>query len=91
MQVVGVATYSDRTGHVTDVAVRPSAGKQAGVALFDAVKTHSRTLGRSGSLVVFPRSHRDKAQFEELGFVEMSENGEDHISMELCIGSAQSN
>jgi broad specificity phosphatase PhoE len=87
MQVVGVAAYSDRTGLVTDVAVRPSAGKHVGMALFDAVKSHSRKLGRSGSLLVFPRSRQSKALFEELGFVEMSEAGAEHISMELSVGN----
>jgi broad specificity phosphatase PhoE len=87
MQVVGVATYSDRTGLVTDVAVRPSAGKHAGVALFEAVKSHSRKLGRSGSLLVFPRSRQSKALFEELGFVEMLEAGDDRMSMELIVGN----
>jgi phosphohistidine phosphatase SixA len=82
MQVVGVATYSDSTGLVTDVAVRPSAGKEVSEALFDAVKSYSRKLGRSGSLHVFPRSQHSKALFEELGFAEVSESGDDRLELE---------
>jgi phosphohistidine phosphatase SixA len=82
MQVVGVATYSDITGLVTDVAVRPSAGKEVSEALFDAVKNHSRKLGRSGSLHVFPRTQQSKALFEDLGFAEVSESGDDRLELD---------
>lgn len=84
MQVVGVATYSEETGRLTDVAVRPSAGKEASQTLFNAVKAHSRKLGRSGSLLVFPRSAQTKPLFESMGFEETTEgNEEEVIQMEL--------
>ena len=75
LQVVGVATYSEDTGVLTDVAVRPSAkGDEIGEALLNAVKSHARKLGRSGSLIVHPRSHDSKALFESMGFSEVVEN-----------------
>ena len=75
LQVVGVATYSEDTGLLTDVAVRPSAkGDEIGEALMNAVKSHARKLGRSGSLIVQPRSQDSKALFESMGFSEVVEN-----------------
>jgi ribosomal protein S18 acetylase RimI-like enzyme len=75
LQVVGVATYSEDTGLLTDVAVRPSAkGDEIGKALMNAVKSHARKLGRSGSLIVQPRSHDSKSLFESMGFSEVVEN-----------------
>jgi N-acetylglutamate synthase-like GNAT family acetyltransferase len=75
LQVVGVATYSEDTGLLTDVAVRPSAkGEEIGEALMNAVKSHARKLGRSGSLIVQPRSHDSKSLFESMGFSEVAEN-----------------
>ena len=76
LQVVGVATYSERTGLLTDVAVRPSAGKQVSETLFKAVKAHSKRLGRSGSLLVIPRSEQSKRQFQDLGFRELTDDQE---------------
>jgi hypothetical protein len=56
LQVVGVATYCEQSGIVSDVAVRPSGGKKATETLLRAVKDHAqRKLGRSGSLLVQPR------------------------------------
>jgi N-acetylglutamate synthase-like GNAT family acetyltransferase len=79
LQVVGVATYSDRTGRLTDVAVRPSAGQhQVSETLFKAVKEYTRNkLGRSGSLIVLPRSQESRALFEKLGFHELDDEQED--------------
>jgi broad specificity phosphatase PhoE len=74
LQVVGVATYSEDTGTLTDVAVRPSAGKAVSETLFDAVKQHSKKMGRSGSLLVMPRSTASKKMFEALGFAETDED-----------------
>lgn len=75
LQVVGVATYSEDTGFLTDVAVRPSVnGAEIGATLMNAVKSHARTLGRSGSLIVQPRSRDSKALFESMGFSEVVEN-----------------
>lgn len=83
LQVVGVATYSDKTGRVTDVAVRPSAGKEASETLFRAVKDYSRKIGRSGSLLILPRSTQSRALFEQMGFEEMNDENEDVIQAEL--------
>jgi N-acetylglutamate synthase-like GNAT family acetyltransferase len=71
-QVVGVATYSEDTGRLFDVAVRPSAGPLAANSLFAAVKQHQRKLGRSGSLLVQPRTAESKQLFEAVGFEELS-------------------
>lgn len=74
LQVVGVATYSDRTGHLFDVAIRPSAAEDCiGETLMDAVKKHARKLGRSESLIVHPRSPDSMPFFRSLGFLELEE------------------
>ena len=75
-QVVATATYSEATGKLSDVAVRPSAGSHATEALLDAVKQHSRRLGRSGSLLVQPRSPQSRTMFAALGFQEVEEESE---------------
>jgi ribosomal protein S18 acetylase RimI-like enzyme len=83
LQVVGVATYSQDTGFLTDVAVRPSAkGDEIGATLMNAVKSHARKLGRSGSLIVQPRSHDSKSLFESMGFSQVDDddkNDDDHV------------
>jgi len=72
-QVVGVATYSDQTGQLTDVAIRPSAGREASEKLFSAVIDYARRkFGRSRSLLVYPRSSQSKALFESMGFKEVA-------------------
>ena len=78
LQVVGVATYSDETGQLSDVAVRPSAADDSiGEALMDAVKKHARKIGRSESLIVHPRSPDSMPLFESLGFLELEDDDED--------------
>ena len=72
LQVVGVASYSDKTGHVFDVAVRPSGGTEVTQVLFQAVKAHTKQMGRSGSLTVFPRTEESKRLFEAVGFTEVN-------------------
>ncbi len=72
LQVVGVASYSDRTGRVFDVAVRPSGGTEVTQVLFQAVKTHTKQMGRSGSLTIFPRTEESKRLFEAVGFTEVN-------------------
>jgi hypothetical protein len=74
LQVVGVATYCEETGNLTDVAVRPSAGKKASETLFNAVKEHSRKIGRSASLLIMPRSIESMKLFESLGFLEVNDD-----------------
>jgi len=83
LQVVGVATYSEDTDRLTDVAVRPSAGKEVSETLFDAVKQYSRKLGRSGSLLITPRSDNSRNLFKSIGFEEIVESDEEAIEMEL--------
>lgn len=73
LQVVGVATYSESTGRLYDIAVRPSASAAVGETLLNAVKEHSRKIGRSGSLYVVPSSQRSRALFEDLGLTEADE------------------
>jgi N-acetylglutamate synthase-like GNAT family acetyltransferase len=81
LQVVGVATYSEETGQLTDVAIRPTAQgsndtseESVAETLVNAVKKHARKLGRSGSLIVHPRSHESMILFEQIGFAVLEEN-----------------
>ena len=74
LQVVGVATYSEDTGHLTNVAIRPSAAADMiGETLMDAVRKYAQKKGRSNSLVVFPRSAENRELFVDLGFSEVDE------------------
>ena len=79
LQVVGVATYHENTGRLVDVAVRPSAGKEVGETLFNAVREHSRRMGRSGSLLVMPRCDESKQLFENIGFEEVTDREDDDV------------
>ena len=79
LQVVGVATYSETTGRLRDVAVRPSAGKEVSETLFNAVRNHSKRMGRSGSLLVLPRSDESKKLFEAIGFEEVTDKEDDDM------------
>lgn len=83
LQVVGVATFSEKTGRLFDVAVRPSAGTDGTEALFNAVKEHSKKLGRSGSLLVQPKSQESKQIFAAVGFGQV--DGESSEQMEFII------
>ena len=74
LQVVGVASYSEATGRLYDVAVRPSAGPEVSETLFDAVKQYARRLGRSGSLLIRPKCSDSKALFEAMGFEEVGDD-----------------
>jgi N-acetylglutamate synthase-like GNAT family acetyltransferase len=78
LQVLGVATYSEDTGQLCDVAIRPTANKDDSVAetLMQAVKTHARKLGRSSSLVVHPRSTDAMKLFKKMGFEEIDDADE---------------
>eukprot|EP00529_Nitzschia_sp_RCC80_P025439 CAMPEP_0113482818 /NCGR_PEP_ID=MMETSP0014_2-20120614/23116_1 /TAXON_ID=2857 /ORGANISM="Nitzschia sp." /LENGTH=528 /DNA_ID=CAMNT_0000376349 /DNA_START=154 /DNA_END=1740 /DNA_ORIENTATION=- /assembly_acc=CAM_ASM_000159 len=73
LQVLGVATYSEKTGKLSDVAVRPTANKDDKVAetLMRAVRIHARKCGRSSSLIVHPRSTDAQQLFEKMGFEEV--------------------
>lgn len=79
LQVVGVATYCESSGRLRDVAVRPSAGKQVSETLFNAVREHSKRMGRSGSLLVMPRSDESKKLFENIGFEEITDRDDDDV------------
>lgn len=82
LQVLGVATYSEETGQLKDVAIRPTAvtSRVTGTAssdvnvaetLIHAVKQHARKMGRSNSLVVHVTSEANTALFKSLGFSEL--------------------
>lgn len=72
LQVVGVATYSQESGHLTDVAIRPSAAAdKVGVTLMASVRSHAKKMGRSNSLVVLPRADKNKELFERMGFSQL--------------------
>ena len=66
-QVVAVATYSEATGVVTDVAVQPGA-TGAREALLQAVQEHARKLKRTGSLIMHPRTAADEDALVKAGF-----------------------
>jgi N-acetylglutamate synthase-like GNAT family acetyltransferase len=86
LQVVGVATYSDETGQLSDVAIRPTAaGDRIGATLMEAVKKHARKIGRSDSLTVHPRSQDSRVLFESMGFSELQELDEDKQKMMTSI------
>ncbi|KAG7357195.1 acetyltransferase GNAT domain containing protein [Nitzschia inconspicua] len=86
LQVVGVATYSEETCQLRDVAIRPIAVNPAfsyesgnpdisiAETLIQAVKKHARKVGRSNSLIVHARSKENKAFFEKLGFTELEDD-----------------
>ena len=47
LQVVGVATYSEETGQLNDVAIRPSAASdRIGETLMDSVRKYAGKIGR---------------------------------------------
>jgi phosphohistidine phosphatase SixA len=81
LQVIGVATYAENTRRLTDVAVRPSAGKEGAALLFSAVKEHTKKLGRSGSLLVLPRNPESKQLFESFGFLEVEDAESEHLEL----------
>ena len=45
---MGVASYSEHTGHVFDVAIRPSGGPEVAQTLFRAIQTHTQQNGMVG-------------------------------------------
>lgn len=87
LQVVGCAAYDETTGQLFDVALRPSAEKEVAETLMKAVKDHARKEGRSGNLLVRPRSAECAKLFQQLGFTEKSNvqpaDDVDTIEMEL--------
>ena len=85
MQVVGCAWYDETSGRLSDVVVRPSARKsQVGKSLVNAVRSHARKLGRSGSLIIHPSSEDGKELLETLGFHEVADGEHDgEIELQL--------
>jgi N-acetylglutamate synthase-like GNAT family acetyltransferase len=83
LQVVGCASYNEESGKISDMALRPSArSADVGGSLIDAVRSHARKLGRSGSLLVNTKTEANKRFLEELGFSEVDED-DDHHEIEL--------
>lgn len=75
LQVVACAKYSDSTGQLSDVVLRPSARKsQVGESLIAAVRSHARKLGRSASIRVNPTGPTDKQFLKGLGFLEVDDD-----------------
>lgn len=82
LQVVGCANYNEETGTISEIVLRPSArNSDVGGSLVDAVRSHARKLGRSGSLLVQPSTMENKVFLEQLGFEEL--NDEDHLHIDL--------
>jgi hypothetical protein len=68
-QVLAVATYSEHSGVLTDVAIRPSGCVDH--VLFDAIKQHAISPDKPReTLAVRPRTMKDKTLFQQMGFVE---------------------
>jgi GNAT superfamily N-acetyltransferase len=83
LQVVGCASYNEESGKISDMALRPSArSADVGGSLIDAVRSHARKLGRSGSLLVNTKTEANKKFLEELGFSEVDED-DDHHQIDL--------
>lgn len=90
LQVVGCAKYCESTGTLSDVAILPTSAdggtQKVGETLMDAVKSHARRLGRSGSLIVHPRSPDSMSLFHNMGFTEINnDNTDDQQKMESKI------
>ena len=71
LEVVGVASYCEKTGQLSDVALRPvllhspdNLRQDVGSTLLNAVKEHARSLG----LIIHPHSAESKRLFESFGF-----------------------
>ncbi|KAL7535155.1 hypothetical protein ACHAWF_005070 [Thalassiosira exigua] len=68
LQVIGCASLNEKTGHVSDVVVRPSARRsQVGQSLMDAVKEHARQ-SKMEKIVVESNALNGKEFFEKMGF-----------------------
>mmetsp|Transcript_2463 Transcript_2463/g.3892 ORF Transcript_2463/g.3892 Transcript_2463/m.3892 type:complete len:496 (+) Transcript_2463:61-1548(+) len=84
LQVVGCASYNEESGKVSGMALRPSArSTDVGGELVNAVRSHARKLGRSGSLLFETGTVGNKKFLKELGFEEVEEEDEDHLQIDL--------
>lgn len=85
MQVMGVATYCEATGHLFDVAVRPSAQKDVAETLLEAGIDHAKKEGRpGGSLTVKARNTSGTQLFQQMGFRQCGDASDtDVVEMEL--------
>ena len=72
LQVIGCATLDCQSGQIYDVAIKPSAQKDVVEALMSKIKDHTRKAGRSGSLLVKPRSGESLELFQQMGFAPSS-------------------
>ena len=70
LQVVGCASFDEKTGRLSDVVVRPSARRrQVGKSLIDAIKNQASESKKCDKIIVEPRTSESKAFFEKMGFV----------------------
>lgn len=81
LQVIGCATLDSQSGQIYDFAIKPSAEKDVVETLMSKIKDHTRKAGRSGSLLIKPRSAASLELFQEMGFAVSS--SEDTAVMEL--------
>lgn len=71
LQVVGVASYEEETGHISDVAIRPTAASdRIGETLLESVRNHAKKLGQPTTLIVNPCSTESRELFRSMGFVD---------------------
>lgn len=81
LQVVGCATLDSQSGQIYDVAIKPSAQKDVVETLMAKIKDHTRKVGRSGSLLIKPRSAASLELFQHMGFAPSPD--EDTVQLEL--------
>ena len=69
-QVLAVATYSERNGQLTDVAIRPTA-KTVADTLLEVIQRHALLSNKPHEdLLVRPRTAQHKEIFQRMGFSE---------------------
>ena len=75
-QVLAVATYSEKNGVLTDVAIRPTG--RVDDTLLDAIKQHALSLNKPHvTVAVRPRTTKHKTLFHQMGFIEPQANQND--------------
>jgi N-acetylglutamate synthase-like GNAT family acetyltransferase len=84
LQVVGCATYSEKSGTISEVVLRQSARKEKdGCCLIDAIRSHARKLGRSRSLFINSSTLDNKDFLEDLGFLDVDEVDGKHLKLDI--------
>lgn len=81
LQVVGCATLDSQSGQIYDVAIKPSTQKDVVETLMAKIKDHTRKVGRSGSLLIKPRSAASLELFQHMGFAPSPD--EDTVQLDL--------